>query len=294
VRHVYPSGRAHRPPTAVTAFLSLLDLLELERLDRNLYRAPNPPGSNRPALYGGQVAAQALRAALLTVPEDRHVHSLHGYFLRRGRVDLPVILKVDEDRDGGAFSARRVVAIQDGEVIFNLSASFHVDEPGGEVQDPMPADVPGPEDAPTWAETRRDVDGPARYVDLRPVVLGAASGPGGHRPAGQLWARCPVPLPDDRAIHACVLAYVSDIGTGFAKLDMPGLPPGGPSLDHAVWFHKPIRMDGWVLLDMHPLAASGGRGLYIGALYDRDGVRGASLTQECLLRPPRPARAAPP
>ncbi|MGZ8752861.1 MAG: acyl-CoA thioesterase [Acidimicrobiia bacterium] len=251
-------------------------LLELEVLDRDLFRGDNDPGAGgRMSLYGGQVAAQALRAAGATVPPERLPHSLHGYFLRPGLVDRPVILHVDRDRDGRSFSARHVRAVQDGEVIFSMVASFHAAEEAVTF-DAVP--------------TRGGVD-PATLtsrpspflVEVREVTP-TRIGEGQVRHSDSLWVRASSPLPDDPLVHACAVAYVSDLGSGFGQVDVPGLPAGGPSIDHSLWFHEPIRADEWMLLELWPLKASGSRGVYSGSLRSEDGRLGALLTQEMLLR----------
>lgn len=257
----------------------LAALLDLEELDRDLFRGRNGRHPDpRISLYGGQVAAQALRAASLTIPEGRFPHSLHGYFLRAGRPDHPVIFAVDRDRDGGSFSARHVRALQHGEVIFSMLASFQEDEESGAFEAPPTRDVGPPED---YSQQGWDSLAEAREVSYREVQPGLTV-------TDVLWVRVPGPFPDDRVLHACALAYLSDYGSGFAMMDEPGLPPGGPSIDHVVWFHDPIRIDDWVLLDMRPIRASGARGTYLGTMRDRDGNLGAVLGQEMLLRMWRP------
>jgi acyl-CoA thioesterase-2 len=258
----------------------LLRVLDLEQLDRDIFRGANPVGdARRPRLFGGQVAAQAARAASLTVPEDRGIHSLHGYFLRAGRSDRPTILHVDRDRDGGSYSARHVAAVQDGEVIMSLLVSFHVDEEGFEFQAAgLPAGVPDPEAVPEAEAT------PHRAIfDLRITGRGESRGAGGGSPH-QFWVRARGPLPDDRLLHACVLTYVSDFGTGLAKLPPHDPPWWGPSLDHAVWFHHGARMDDWVLVDLVPTAAAGARGFYTGTVHDRGGRLLATIAQEHVMR----------
>jgi len=263
----------------------ILGVLDLERLDRDLYRAQSHWSKPRPNLYGGQVAAQALRAATLTVPEGRQPHSLHGYFLRRGSTDKPIILQVFRDRDGGSFSARRVVVVQEGEVLFTVSAGFHATEASGEYQIDPPVGVPDPDGLPP-AATHDWAEGDP-VVDMRPVrhhSSGAATGEA-FVPYSRTWVRAGVDLPDDPALHACILTYVSDYGTGFAGTEVDGLSKGGPSLDHAVWFHQPVRLDDWVLIDLWPLRASSARGTYMGTIHDREGRLGCVLSQEALLRP---------
>jgi acyl-CoA thioesterase-2 len=254
----------------------LAALLDLEVLDRDLFRGENEPGAgSRMSLYGGQVAAQALRAAGATVPPERLPHSLHGYFLRPGRVDRPVILQVDRDRDGGSFSARHVRAVQDGEVIFSMVASFHAREESATF-DAVP--TRGGADPDTLTSR------PSPFlVEVREVTR-TRIGDGQVRHSDSLWVRASSPLPDDPLVHACAVTYVSDLGSGFGQVEVPGLPAGGPSIDHSLWFHDPIRADEWMLLELWPLKALGSRGVYSGSLRSEDGRLGVLLTQEMLLR----------
>ena len=227
---------AHDPrrrPDALVIPATLAELLELERLDRDLFRGENEPGAReRLALYGGQVAAQALRAAGATVADDRLPHSFHGYFLRPGRVDRPVIFEVDRDRDGGSFSARHVRAVQEGEVIFSMLASFHTHRDSPALDEVATHDAPDPETLPARPTV-------ASLIDVREVTPTRIVGRR-MRHSDRLWVRASAPLPDDPLVHTCALAYASDLGTGFGQVDLPGLPTGGPSIDHAVWFHAPL------------------------------------------------------
>jgi acyl-CoA thioesterase II len=256
----------------------LATLLDLERLDRDLFRGHNGAhGDPRRSLYGGQVAAQALRAAGLTVAAGRRPHSLHGYFLRAGRPDHPVIFAVDRDRDGGSLSARHVRALQHGEVIFSMLASFMSVDESGSYEMPPSREVGPPEDY--------EVGGWDALTETREVRLRVDRC--GHRVADVLWTRVPGPFPDDPTLQACALTYLSDYGSGFALVDQPGLAPAGPSIDHVLWFHNPIRADDWVLIDLRPMRASGAHGSYLGTMRDRDGKLGAVIGQEMLLRMPR-------
>jgi len=256
--------------------ISLLDLLTLEELDRDLYRS-TVVFEEEHALYGGQVAAQALLAAGLTVPADRLPHSLHGYFLRSGDPARPTILRVDRDRDGRSFSARRVVAVQGGEVILNMSASFQVLDGGPDHQVQPAPDVPGPEGLP-------DVDVHRMFsIQIRQPYPEEGLLP------TRSWVRCTVPLPESPLLHACALTYVSDSSTGLGPLP-DARDHVGSSLDHAVWFHRRARLDEWVLIDLVPHSVSGLRGWYTGSIFTRGGVLAASLAQEALFRPPRQAR----
>ncbi|MCW2717866.1 acyl-CoA thioesterase II [Pseudonocardia sp.] len=256
----------------VVPAVDVLELLDLEPLERDLFRSTAVFDDPFP-LYGGQVAAQALRAAGLTVPEGRLPHSLHGYYLRGGDASHPTVFRVHRDRDGRSFSARRVVAIQRGEVIFNMSASFHVpgDGPDHRVGTP-PADGPP--------------DGLASYAIPRLVSmegrLPEQPFPDADWPT-RFWSRCTAPLPDDQLWHAAVLTYLSDISTGLAPFD-DDEHHSGASLDHAVWFHRPVRMDDWVVMDLAPGTVAGGRGWYTGTLHDQHGTPVASLAQENLFR----------
>ncbi len=254
---------------------SMTELLDLEVVDRDLYRGRNEQPSRRPRLFGGQVAAQALRAAMLTVDGDRAVHSLHGYFLRPGLGDWPIIFRVHRDRDGRSFSARHVEAVQHGDVIFSCSASFHVAEHSGTYAIDAPGTVTPPEETP---------DGTAHAAnnvfEIRELIDRTVT-----NAPGTIWARLRAPLPDEPALHACAVAYLSDLGTGFAGTDIPDMSRGGPSIDHAIWFHHPLHADDWILIQLWPLKAIGARGLYMGAMRDRAGTLGALLTQEMLMRP---------
>jgi acyl-CoA thioesterase-2 len=265
-----------RPEAPTTDDLE--ELLDLEELDTDLYRGLNESrNAFRIALYGGQVAAQALRAAAYTVPEGRLPHSLHGYFLRPGTADRPVILRVARDRDGGSFSARHVVALQNGEVIFSMSASFQTPKPGAEWSTPA---VPASQ--PDELEDQRGMIRFVRTMEVRALPALVPYDDDQIPVPARMWVRAPKRLPDDPLLHACVLAYASDMGSGFGDGTVGDVPRGGPSIDHAVWFHEPLRMDDWVLLHSEPLKAVGGRGVYTGVMQDRSGRVGALLTQEIL------------
>ncbi len=254
----------------------LLDVLALERIDANLYRSvaalDDPFG-----LYGGQVAAQALRAAAETVDPDRHPHSLHGYFLSRGDPTYPVLLTVHRDRDGRSYSNRRVIAVQNGNVIFNLAASFHVTEDGYDYQAPEAPKVISPDDLPDLVIHPRmvgiEIKAPEQAVD-------------GQQWPSRVWMRSREKLADD-TMHACVLTYVSDMFTGLASVR--GMADVGivTSLDHAVWFYRRVAMDDWVLMDLQPESTAGGRGMYTGRIFSKDGRLAAGIAQESLFRPGR-------
>jgi acyl-CoA thioesterase-2 len=255
---------------------TLAEALAVEKLDRNLFRGLHAVGSDRrPSLFGGEVMAQALRAAGLTVGHDRYPHSLHGYFLRPGRAAFPVIYEVERDRDGGSFSSRHVSAVQDGKVIFAMLASFHLDEDGPEL-DAMPhREVTIPEDA----ESQR-WDGMLDYRELTPTRFDGEL----VYFSDHLQIRSASPLGDDSLTHACAMTYFSDFSTGFGSLNLPELALPAPSLDHSVWFHTPVRGDSWVTLELWPGKATGKRGLYFGDIRDEAGQLAAVFSQEMLVR----------
>jgi acyl-CoA thioesterase-2 len=259
-------------PTPALAGVSLLDLIDPEPLDRDLFRATTVFDDPFP-LYGGQVAAQALVAAGRTVAPGRVPHSLHGYFLRAGDAARPVLLRVDRDRDGSSFSARRVVAVQNGEVVFSMAASFHDPEDGLDHQVEPAPDVPAPDALPP-VTMHRLFSFEAR---LPPQPHDGTAWP------TRFWARCTEPMPADGLVHAAVLTYLSDIMTGLSPLAADGYRSTA-SLDHAMWFHRPARLDEWVLVDLVGRSTSGGRGWYTGTLSSRSGVLQASIAQESLFR----------
>lgn len=252
---------------------TILELLELERIDRDLFRANATTGEAH-ALYGGQVAAQALRAAGMSVAPGFRPHSLHGYFLRKGEATAPTVFQVHRDRDGRSFQARRVVALQDGEVIFSMSTSFQMDSGATAVDRADPAPLSGVE-GPLW-------DGFPRLVSVE-VRVPEQPYPTALWPT-RAWVRVNLDLPADALLHACVLTYLSDMTTGNLPCERDGAQPG-PSIDHAVWFHTPADLNRWTLIDCHPRAAGGGRGWYVGSMFDDSGNHLASLAQESLLRP---------
>jgi acyl-CoA thioesterase II len=257
-------------------FPSILDLLELEYVEENLYRSCVVLDEPH-RLFGGQVAAQALYAAGRTVDGGRLPHSLHGYFLRQGSTVRPTVFEVDRDRDGQSYSARRVVAIQEGEVIFSMSASFVAPRPGADRDADTVPEIPAPDALPGTPH-------------FRVASLEFRTPDAGQRLPGRFWIRCTDTLPDDPLLHAAVLAYTSDISTGLIPLESDG-SQAGPSLDHAVWFHRPVRMDDWTWHELTPHTVAGGRGWYTGAVYTPAGTRVASIAQEQLFRTRQPARA---
>ena len=276
----------------------LLDLLRLERIEHNLFRGQSQDlgwGS----IFGGQVLGQALSAAVQTVPPERPVHSLHGYFLRQGDASKPVVYDVDCIRDGGSFTTRRVVAIQNGQAIFSMSASFQVMEEGYDHASAMP-ELPGPDGLVSETElARRMADAippklrkiatAERPIEIRPIEPSNPLRPETRPPQRGVWFRAVDRLPDDPAVHRYLLAYASDfhfLTTAMQPHAVSWLVPGMQvaSLDHAMWFHRPFRMDEWLLYAVDSPSASGARGLVRGQLFTREGVLVASTAQEGLMR----------
>jgi acyl-CoA thioesterase-2 len=289
---------------AKTPIEEVLDLLDLEKIEENIFRGLSPKDRMQ-RVFGGQVLGQALVAALRTV-EGRVCHSFHAYFLRAGDPKVPILYEVDRSRDGASFTARRVVAIQHGQQIFNMAASFQVPETGYEHQFDMP-EVPAPEgledenalrlkDIDKLPPEMRDWALRPRPIDMRPVAWRGFSNRGKHAPYDNLWIRATGPVPDDIGTQQAVLAYASDM----SLLDTALLPHGVDwhssiqmaSLDHAMWFHHPFRVDDWLLYAQDSPSASGARGFNRGAVYTRDGKLVASVVQEGLMRP-RPEKKPP-
>ena len=285
----------------------LLDLLDLEQIEVNIFRGRSPD-ERRQRVFGGQVAGQALVAAGRTVPADRPVHSLHAYFIRPGDPAVPIVYTVDRVRDGRSFTTRRVSAIQHGKTIFTLSASFHHPEPGPVHADPMP-DAPPPEYLERSSDRLARVLGevPARVfdnpIDLRsvgPLSAEAARDPSLRTTRNLIWLRVDGELPDDPLLHVCLMTYASDMtlldsvltGHGLSWLDGR---TSGASLDHAMWFHRPFRADRWLLYVQDSPVAYGARGLAHGEVYTAGGELVVSVMQEGLVRssPPPSAGAAP-
>ena len=281
----------------MTALSALIELLDLEELELNLFRGRSPQERSQ-RVFGGHVVGQALVAATRTV-EDRVAHSLKGDFLRPGDPKTPIIYEVDRIRDGKTFATRRVVAIQHGKAIFAMSVAIQRVETGLEHQLPMPA-TPTPEQLPDPEILRQETlerapeehkhwyrgEQPFEHVVIDPVD---EFDPEVRPPEMGIWLRAAGPLPDDLALHQCMLAYASDM----SLLDTCVLPHGiswmdskfqGASLDHAIWFHRDFRADQWLLFVQDSPAASGGRGFNRGLVYTRDGELIASVVQEGLIR----------
>lgn len=282
-----------------TVLDELVKLLALERIEENLFRGQSQD-LGWGTVFGGQVLGQALSAAVQTVPAERHVHSLHAYFLRPGDVAHPIVYDVDRIRDGGSFTTRRVVAIQHGKPIFNLAASFQKVEPGLEHQDQMP-EAPPPESVPTEQERAaayaaklpqfvRDRAAQEHPFEIRPI--GPVDDPftPAPRPAQRMnWMRATGRLRDEPALHHYLLAYASDhafLGTALLPHGITWLTPGmqAASLDHVMWFHQPFRVDEWLLNVIDSPAAHGARGLVRSRIFTQDGRLVASTAQEGLIR----------
>lgn len=277
------AARVPHPDLPVDAFddPSIHDLLTLERLEHDVFRGWSP-NQARKRVFGGQVAAQALRAAQQTVDGERYAHSLHAYFLRAGDWRQPILFRVDRIRDGRSFVTRRVVAIQYGEAIFHLDVSFQPDEDGFEFESPAAVELPGapPDDL--------GPDGFAGIVDSRQVTV--EDTPEAHRPARWIWFRVPGVDPADRPLTTAGLVYASDHGpVGAVKrahLDEPGIDKTmAASLDHLVWMHRPTDLNDWHFYDLRPSASNGARGLAHGTIHRADGTHVATVTQEGLVRP---------
>jgi len=285
----------------------LLEILKLERIEENIFRGQSQNlGWGR--VFGGQVLGQALSAAEQTVPSDRPAHSMHGYFMRPADAEKPIVYTVDPIRDGRSFTTRRVVAVQDGKAVFNLAASFQISEPGFDHQGSEMPEVEGPdglrserelgqaylkklpaailERVPKGIRERAVAERPIEIRALKPVD---PMKPGVRPPRRQVWFRTNDTLPDDPSVHQHLLAYASDfqfLVTAMQPHGVTWLTPGiqSASLDHAMWFHRPFRMDEWLLYDIESPSACGARGLVRGRFFNQEGVLVASTMQEGLIR----------
>lgn len=278
---------------------ALVSLLDLETIEHNLFRGTNYDVGSR-SVFGGQVVGQALMAAWRTLNEPRNTHSLHAYFLRPGDMKAPIIYEVDRIRDGGSFTTRRVVAIQHGEAILNMAASFQIDEDGFEHQSVSMTDVPSPDDVEPEVEIRRRLAHriPERFretftkerpIEIRPIDPVDFFTPEQKAPRKQAWFRTNGSLPDELSLHQALLAYASDfglLGTGMLPHQLSFVDPNvqAASLDHAIWFHHPFRVDEWLLYDMESPSASNSRSYNRGLIYTQDGKLVASVCQEGLMR----------
>lgn len=282
-----------------SAMHELLQILDLETLEHNLFRGRSPKVSWQ-RVFGGQVIGQALAAAQRTVEPDRRVHSLHAYFMLAGDPKVPIVYEVDRIRDGRSFTTRRVVAIQHGHAIFSLEASFQAAETGLDHQMPMPLGVPQPEALPSQRqlleaggadvpESIRRFWARERPLEIRPVNTAHYTSRDPLPPRQAVWLRTTGDVPPDACLQAAILAYLSDM----TLLDASTFAHGRShldadlqmaSLDHAMWFHRSCPLDDWLLYTQDSPSASGARGFSRGALYDRDGRLVASTAQEGLIR----------
>ena len=275
----------------------LLGALDLERIELNIFRGLVPQ-VGRPRVFGGLVVAQALVAVSRTV-EDRAPHSLHAYFILPGDPSQPIVYEVERVRDGRSFTTRRCVAIQSGRPIFDLVASFHKEEPGLEHQTAMP-EAPDPDTLPSEADIEARYGAlmpPAlkawfkgeRAIELRPTDLSRYDRSRPPQPQQNVWIRAKQALPDDPALHRAVLAYASDLTLIDVTLAAHGRSLFEPdfsaaSLDHAIWFHRPFRIDDWLLYTQDSPNTAGARGLARGLMFDRSGRLVATVMQEGLVR----------
>jgi len=276
----------------------LLENLQIEQLDAFLFRGTSPE-QEWPRVFGGQVLAQAMHAAASTVPSERHVHSLHAYFLRAGKPNIPIIYEVDPIRDGGSFTTRRVVARQEGKAIFNTSMSFQKPEGGLEHQFEMP-DVPGPEglqsDVEFWDEVNEKYPGKIpvrpphfRAIDSRLVHRRDLFNPKIEEPVQGVWFKTSAKMPDTPASHHMMLAYISDMHFMSTCMRPQGIAMSNPklqaaSLDHSMWFHEEFKVDEWMYYHMDSPRSSHSRGINRGSVYTQSGKLVATTAQEGLIR----------
>lgn len=287
------------------ALKELLDLLDLEQIELDIFRGRSPEERIQ-RVFGGQVAAQALVAAGRTVPDDRSVHSLHAYFIRPGDPSIPIVYNVERVRDGRSFTTRRVVAIQHGKAIFTMSASFHIFEEGMEHQASVMPEVPAPETLATFRDRMQGLVGDApefrdwlakpRPVDARyasPLTWEAHRDPELRSARTNVWFRYDAELPDDPLLHVVLAAYASDFTLVDTVLLAHGMAWGasdiiGASLDHAMWFHRPFRTDDWLLYAQESPWAGGARGLARGEMFTASGDLVVSVVQEAMIRVTKP------
>ncbi|EFP97318.1 acyl-CoA thioesterase II [Vibrio caribbeanicus] len=276
----------------------LLDLLQLEKLEQGLFRGQSE-NLGLPQVYGGQVIGQALSAAHYTVEPDRAVHSFHSYFLYPGQLDKPIIYDVENLRDGRSFSTRRVKAIQNGRPIFYLTASYHGEAPGFEHQNAMPQ-VPGPENLASETELAADIADllpeqlkhiicSEKPIETRPVVVVNPMQPEKVEPKQYLWIKANGAMPDNHLIHQYLLGYASDWGFLITALHPHGVSLMTPkfqvaTIDHSIWYHRPFKMDDWLLYAIESPTANNSRGLVRGEIFDRQGNLVASAIQEGVMR----------
>lgn len=277
--------------------MNLVEQLEVVPVGADRYRGDNPVDRWNSRVFGGLVAAQALRSAGETVVSEQHPHSLHGYFLRGGAPGVPIEYRVERVRDGRSFATRTVEAVQRGEVIFTLTASFHRDEPGAEYQLAMPTGVAHPTTLPPGgvAPYRRDeVHMPFDRCEMGPDPSPPGDAEGRYRASRRAWLRASESLPDNSLVHACALVYATDmmsvsssavaVGLRYWEQSFRDEVAMSASLDHSVWYHRPVRVDEWFYVEHEAVSNQGSRGLMRGSVFDERGRLVASLTQEALLR----------
>lgn len=275
--------------------LLMSSLLAVEQLSAATFRGATTElatARRYPRLFGGLVVAQALRAAQLTTPADHDAHSLHGLFLSAGTYGPPVEYSVEQLRDGSAFSARRVTAVQEGRAVFSMLASLQRPEPGPEYQSPAP-DAPDPESVPDGADQPHPDHPSLAPFEIREIAVGSVDRGAERGSCRRFWARLRAPLDAAESLHAAALGYLSDIGPLTAAAASVGIHwterRHTASLNHSIHFHRPIRLDEWTLVDMQPVSNSGARGLVHVSLHSRDGRLGATVAQEGLVRISRPS-----
>lgn len=278
------SARPGTTSVGVEHLARLLAVLELEPLDVDRFRAQNDPALTPEKLFGGLIAAQALLAAQRTVAPGFGVHSLHTAFLRSGPADVPLTLVVHRSRDGRSFASRTVTVIQSDQVICTLTASFHVDEPSVVSEAVMPI-VPGPDEG-EWVPPLDADFGPQLAFEHRGRTEKSEGAV-----VRRYWTRPVAPVPGDPALRACLFTVLTDFWAMLPAVESVGLDPMGPlqsiSLDHSVWFHRPIPLDEWLLVEQRAVATVNARGLVFGSVFTADGRTVASVAQESLIRPPR-------
>ncbi len=297
-QHPEGAARKRRRPTPQELAQGLVTLLDVEEIDVDLYRGPRNPGG-RGRVFGGQVIAQALMSAVGSVEAERVAHSVHAYFMRPGDEDFPIIYRVERDYDGGSFSNRRVIAMQRGKPILNMTASFQRKEKGLEHQVEMP-DVPAPDDLPSEAEIfqryKDEIPEPlykfltrSRPIEIRPVEIWNPVNPDKRAPVRNLWIRASGSIGENQLMHRAVLAFASDMGLLSTCMQPHGVSwmtrkMQSASLDHALWFHDDVRMDDWLLYSTDAPWSGGARGFNRGQIFTRDGKLVASAAQEGLIR----------
>lgn len=270
----------------------LLQLFAFDELGEDRFVAANVDRGFGDRVFGGQVAGQALATATRTIEVPHRLHSLHAYFIRPGKPGVPIEYSVERTRDGRSFTTRRVLAQQGDENIFEMSCSFHAEEDGVDYQLPRATDVTEPDETPVNMMWIPDGERDRIPFELRELGPSEADATGWRRSTRRVWMRIKRRLPDDPLLHACLITFLSDMGAVMgAMAPVPEHQPGGmmaASLDHALWFHRPMRADEWFLYDLTAVSNHGARGLCRGTMHTADGVLGVSVAQEALLRVLKP------